>query len=224
MLILKLTFSLCKMATSVSHSGVFVDDHLLEAEIQQAEQEFLENSMIEETDDGEDFADPDFEACLEYATEVTVETQGSDGDEEIADFLTRGCGCKKYHNEQCSESFSCKEISDYQLAIAELDRSELDMVLIAQLHAGMNSEELLTNTWGVNRPEVRRRITFTYMFKGRSICRECLSSFIRLAGPGFIILHITLPLMALWLVSMGIRAKSLSIPVHLMRFLMLLTS
>ena len=172
MLILELTFSLCKMATGVSHSGVFVDDHLLEAEIQQAEQEFLENSMIEETDDGEDFADPDFEACLEYAAEVTVETQGSDGDEKIADFLTCGCGCKKYHNEQCSESFSCKEISDYQLAIAELDRSELDMVLIAQLHAGMNSEELLTNTRGVNRPEVRRRITFTYMFKGRSICRE----------------------------------------------------
>ena len=55
------------MATNVSHRGVFVDDHLLEAEIQQAEQEFLENSMIEETDDCEDFADPDFEGCLEYA-------------------------------------------------------------------------------------------------------------------------------------------------------------
>ena len=56
------------MATSISHRGVFVADHLLEAEIQQAEQEFLENSMIEETDDGEDFADPDFEGCLkEYA-------------------------------------------------------------------------------------------------------------------------------------------------------------
>ena len=48
------------MATSVSHSGVFAADHLLEAEIQQAEQEFLENSMMEEIDDGEDFADPDF--------------------------------------------------------------------------------------------------------------------------------------------------------------------
>ena len=55
------------MATSVSHSDVFVADHLLQAEIQQAEQEYLENSMIEETDDGEDFADPDYEACLEYA-------------------------------------------------------------------------------------------------------------------------------------------------------------
>ena len=78
------------MATSVSHSGVFAADHLLEAEIQQAEQEFLENSMMEEIDDGEDFADPDFEACLEcleYAAEVTIETQGSDGVEEIADSL-----------------------------------------------------------------------------------------------------------------------------------------
>ena len=50
--------------------------------------------------------------------------------------------------------------TDYRLAIAELDSSELDLAILAQLHAGMNDGELLTNTRGSARPSIRHRVTF----------------------------------------------------------------
>ena len=63
-------------------------------------------------------------------------------------------------------------VTDYRLAITELDSSELDLAILAQLHAGMNEGELLTNTRGTARPGIRQRVTFQYAFKGMPICRE----------------------------------------------------
>ena len=153
------------------------DEGLLETEIEEAEREFLENSRFEDGDEcNDEFPDdnnddPDFDNSLELAAEVTLRTGCASVDEDVTEFLERGCGCQKHGNGPCSAALSSEEVTDYRLAITELESSELDLTVLAQLHAGMNTGELLTNTRGSARPGVRQRVTFTYMFRGVHICR-----------------------------------------------------
>ena len=103
---------------------------------------------------------------------MELQTGCASVDQEVSEYLARGCGCSKQKNGPCSSVLSSQEVTNYRLAISELDRLELDITLLAQLHAGMNTGELLTHTRGSARPGVRQRVTFTYMYRGRHICRE----------------------------------------------------
>ena len=109
-----------------------------------------------------------FEEELELVCEIMVRTDGYT-EEEVGDFFRRGCGCKSY---SCTLTLSPEDVSQYRLAVSELERSELDLIILAQLHAGMNAGNLLTNTRGTARPDVRQRVMFQYLFKGMPICRE----------------------------------------------------
>jgi len=133
----------------------------LEAEFTEAEDEFMGDSRVEGDPESDSFAD----VIIQEQPQAPV-------DDEVSEFLARGCGCQKYNGRACSAAFSCEEVTAYRFDIAELDRSELDMAILAQLHAGMNADDLLTNTRGSTRPEVRQCVTFTYLFKGKLICRD----------------------------------------------------
>ena len=111
-----------------------------------------------------------FEEELELACEIMVCTDGYT-EEEVGDFFRHGCGCKSH---SCTLTLSPEDVSQYRLAVSELERSELDLIILAQLHAGMNAGNLLTNTRGTARPDVRQWVTFQYMFMGMPICREML--------------------------------------------------
>ena len=108
---------------------------------------------------------------LELAGEITLRT-GSASSDEVVDFLANGCGCTKRFNGSCSGGLTAEIVTDYRLAITELDSSELDLAILAQLHAGMNDGELLTNTRGSARPSIHHRVTFQCAFKGIPIYRE----------------------------------------------------
>ena len=137
----------------------------LDAEFREGEEAFMSDSKVESDSESiEDDSVPD--------TSVAAALPRPPVDEEVSAYLARGCGCKKNDGRPCSAAFSGREVTAYRLDIAELKRCELDMALLAQLHAGMNADDLLTNTRGSSRPQVRQRVTFTYMFKGKRICRE----------------------------------------------------
>lgn len=144
----------------------------LDTEIQEAEEEFMNDSRVVE--DGEDYADSD-ESGSDPFVNLGSQTFTYDGDveDDVSEYLFLGCGCQKDDGKPCSTYFSGAEVTAYRYDIAELDKVELDMTLLAQLHAGMNSgDNLLTNTRGSTRPKTRQRVTFTYMFKGKHVCRE----------------------------------------------------
>ena len=75
-------------------------------------------------------------------------------EEEVVDFLANGCGCTKCFNGPCSGGLTADIVTDYRLAITELDSSELNLAIVAQPHAEMNNGELLTNTRGSARPGI----------------------------------------------------------------------
>lgn len=148
----------------------------LERDIQSAEREYLAEAPLtddENDDDGvTDEDDVEFDEQLELAGEITLHTGTASSDDEVVDFLANGCGCTKLSNGPCSQGLSAEDVTNYRLAIIELESSEVDLVIMAQLHAGMNAGELLTNTRGSARPGIRQRVTFQYTFKGQPICRE----------------------------------------------------
>ena len=51
-----------------------------------------------------------------------------------------GCGCTKYFDGPCSGGLTVEIVTDYRLAITELDSSELNLAIVAQLHAEMNEQ------------------------------------------------------------------------------------
>ena len=101
-----------------------------------------------------------------------MRTSNASSDEEAVDFLANGCGCTKCFNGSCSQGLTAEIVTDYRLAITELDSSELDLAILAQLHAGMSDGELLTNTRGSARPSICQHVTFQYAFKGMPTCQE----------------------------------------------------
>ena len=149
----------------------------LERDILSAEREFFDEAPTDdecEVDDTgvTDEDDIQFDEQLELAGEITLRTGSASSDDEVVDFLANGCGCTKLANGPCSQGLSAEDVSNYRLAISELENSELDLAILAQLHAGMNAGELLTSTRGVARPGIRQRVTFQYAYKGQPICRE----------------------------------------------------
>ena len=124
---------------------------LLHEEFEEAEEEFMNDSRVER----EFESDEDGQKFDTFA----VQTRSSlPVDDDVSEYLARGCGCQKYEGRPYSAAFSCEEVTAYRF---ELERGELDMAMLAQLHAGMNAEQLLTNTRGSTRPESRQRVTFT---------------------------------------------------------------
>jgi hypothetical protein len=147
----------------------------LERDVQSAEGEFLVQALSDDDVDDAGATDDDdieFDEQLEIAGAINLRTGSASSDDEVVDFLANGCGCTKLANGPCSQGLSAEDVSSYRLAISELENSEVDLVILAQLHAGMNAGDLLTNTRGSARPGIRQRITFQYAFKGQPICRE----------------------------------------------------
>ena len=125
-------------------------EELLDKDIEQAELAFLEQSVEDDDDLYEEGTGSEnsreFDEELELAQEIIISTGCSSVDEEVEEFLRCGCGCK---TRSCLQMLSAKDISSYRLSVSELERSELDLIVLAQLHAQMNAGELLTNTRGL---------------------------------------------------------------------------
>ena len=153
-----------------------VNQDELERDILSAERECLVEALTDDEDDDAgaptEEGDIEFDEQLELAGEITLCTGSASSDDEVVDFLANGCRCTKLSNGPCSQGLSAEDVSNYRLAISELESSEVDLAILAQLHAGMNAGEVLTNTRGSARPGIHQRVTFQYAFKGQPICRE----------------------------------------------------
>ena len=110
------------------------------------------------------------ELVVTTAHERTIEAS----DQDVEQYIGEGkCGCQKGGSGQpCSVCLSTSDVTAYKLDMSELDRTELDLVVLVQLQSGMHSDNLLTNTRGATKPLVRQQSTYNYSFKGQSICRE----------------------------------------------------
>ena len=81
-----------------------------------------------------------------------------------------GCGCKKGGDgKQCCTQLSCEDILSARQSCAELTRSELDMVILGQLHAHTNSSPGVV-TASRHVPRERERPRVSYYYQDKQVC------------------------------------------------------
>ena len=81
------------------------------------------------------------EALRRVPSDVLIELRPCDIEEDkvVEDFMSKGCGCKKWNGKACSEQFSIDYVKQLRVNIRELTTSELDLVIMGQLMANSNT-------------------------------------------------------------------------------------
>ena len=117
-------------------------------------------------------------------TDVRIKERQMDVDESTAvtAFMQSTCGCKKgLGSKPCSSQFSANHLLSVCVSCFKLTRSELDMVGLGQLMAGMNSDTT-TNTASGNRGKDRQRASCTFHHQGKPICKKMFKFIHTLGG------------------------------------------
>ena len=75
--------------------------------------------------------------------------------------MSTGCGCHKLKGTPCSRQFSLSYVEEFRALCAELTPAELDMVIMGQLVARMNTSD----------------IVFTLAWHKENDCEKCYTTF-----------------------------------------------
>ena len=90
----------------------------------------------------------------------------------VTTLMESTCGCKKgIRSKPCSSQFSTDHVMSVRASCSELTRSELDMVVMGQMTAGMN-DDTTTNSVSRHRAKVRQRVAITFHHQGKQICER----------------------------------------------------
>ena len=94
---------------------------------------------------------------------------GESSIERTSNFLTDGCGCKNARGKSCSGQFSTEYIVSVRESCLEPSHSELDMAIMGQLMAGMNTSSTVSTA--SRHKEVNRDKNYTTLFHlGKPVC------------------------------------------------------
>ena len=105
------------------------------------------------------------------ASVVTITNHPTDIEENvtISTFMSTGCGCRKAKGAPCFRQFSLSDVEEFRASCAELTRAELDMVIMGQLMAGMNSSEIVSTT-ARHKDDDREKCYTTFTHQGKPVC------------------------------------------------------
>lgn len=93
-------------------------------------------------------------------------------DELVSLFMRGGCGCRKGGGgKQCCTQFSREYFLSVRQSCAELSRSELDLVILGQLHAFTNQSPGVV-TASRHAAQERERPNTLYFHQGKQVCMK----------------------------------------------------
>ena len=84
----------------------------------------------------------------------------------VSQFLEDGCGC----NKSCCQLFDQQSLEEIRSRMPELSSTELDLVVLGQIAAGLFAAELQGNTRGVHAKHDRERTYSAFRYHGQPIC------------------------------------------------------
>ena len=147
----------------------------LEAELSLLDEEYFGNrDEVEEIDiDAQSNNEGDSESESDEDI-VPVELRELDLEEEkiIKEFKSLSCGCNKKGGLPCSDYFSEEELSKLRMSMAELEKDQLDMVILSQISAHHYSGEIVghrTEAELQNRGSRAKDYT-VFFYQSKSIC------------------------------------------------------
>ena len=87
----------------------------------------------------------------------------------MSEFMTSGCGCAKAKGQQCLRQFSPEYVKSVRESCAELTWGELDMVILGQLMASVNTSTTVSTTARHEASECEKSCTI-FTHQGKPIC------------------------------------------------------
>ena len=104
------------------------------------------------------------------ASTVTVTSRPTDTEvATVSTFMSTGCGCHKRKGSPCCQQFSLSYVEEFRASCAELTPAELDMVIMGQLMAGMNTSDIVS-TLAQHKEDDREKCYTTFTHKGKPVC------------------------------------------------------
>ena len=83
--------------------------------------------------------------------------------------MSTGCGCHKLKGSPCSRQFSLSYFEEFRASCAELTPAELDMVIMGQLMAGLNTSDIVS-TLARHKEDDREKCYTTFTHQGKPVC------------------------------------------------------
>ena len=93
-------------------------------------------------------------------------------DEELNRFLEEGCGCQVLRGRPCFRLFSKEHYEKVRLECRELERNQLDLVILGQIMGGLNDQQETTAQKYGHGHQERSRASMTFTHRGQRICKE----------------------------------------------------
>ena len=105
------------------------------------------------------------------ASVVTITSQPTDTEEEVAvsTFMSTGCRCHKVKGASCYRQFSLSYVEEFRASCSELTPAELDMVIMGQLAAAMNTSETVSTT-ARHKDDDREKCYTSFSHQGKPVC------------------------------------------------------
>ena len=102
---------------------------------------------------------------------VTITSRPTDTEEEfvVSSFMSTGCGCRKAKGAPCYRQFSLSYVEEFRASCAELTPAELDMVIMGQLAAGMNTSDTVSTT-ARHKDDDREKCYTSFTHQGKPVC------------------------------------------------------
>ena len=92
-------------------------------------------------------------------------------EENLDKFVREGCGCKLANGEPCSSYFTTEYYRSVRSQMAELTRTELDLVVMGQIMANINCSPYTSTTKCHRKATERKQTNVTFSHLGHPVCR-----------------------------------------------------
>ena len=93
----------------------------------------MKDSRVErESESDEDCYDPEFDPFVDFA--VQTQSRSLPINDEVSEYLARGCGCQKYGGRPCSPCFACSYLFFLQILHLDVLRRHTELKLKVKLN------------------------------------------------------------------------------------------
>ena len=140
-----------------------------ENDLESVQEEYFNPRLAEEEfNEDKDFSDDSSDDETGFNTDFEFSELDSSDRSRVETFIRKTCGCTLGVEEKpCSSTFLLEDIIDCRKNCAELESSELDLVILGVVQSAINCDEVSSS----GRKETKRQQTrVTLSFHGHRIC------------------------------------------------------
>ena len=132
----------CQEAALASENSLQAELSLLEEEYFEGRENHAEDESSGMSSDND--GDPDRRSRGPPNTWTTeIRELDKEEEENVRQFSETTCGCSKKQGSPCSSYFTQVELAEIRMSMAELERDQLDLVILAQINAHHYAEEVV---------------------------------------------------------------------------------